>query len=176
MDRYWFLTWTTYGTWLPVDKRGFVSTVREGPGPEVRHNIPGTPYDADMPGLRHSARAALKCPPIYLLMEHAQLLLEQFQETARYRGWHLLADAIMANHIHIVVGVSGDPDPSNLLGDLKAYGSRALNRKWSKPGSGTWWTEFGSRRKLRDEAAIRVVIQYVRDQPNPLLIWVADGY
>jgi REP element-mobilizing transposase RayT len=176
MDRYSFLTWTTYGTWLPGDKRGFVSNVRDGPGPEVRRNIPGTPYDADRPGLRNSAHAALKCPPIYLLQEQAQLLLGQFQETARYRGWHLLAVAIMANHIHIVVGVAGDPDPSDLLGDFKAYGSRELTRKWSKPGSGTWWTESGSRRKLPDEAAIRAVIQYVRDQANPLLVWVADGF
>jgi hypothetical protein len=26
--RYWFLIWTTYGTWLPGDDRGFVSPVR----------------------------------------------------------------------------------------------------------------------------------------------------
>ena len=25
IDRIWFLTWTTYGTWLPGDERGFVS-------------------------------------------------------------------------------------------------------------------------------------------------------
>src|SRR5947209_816005 len=34
MDRYWFLTWTTYGTWLPGDARGFVGRVwsaDEGP-------------------------------------------------------------------------------------------------------------------------------------------------
>ena len=50
MDRYWLLTWTTYGTWLPGDQRGFVSNVPNGSGPEVRHNIPGTPYDADDEG------------------------------------------------------------------------------------------------------------------------------
>ncbi len=27
MDRYWFLTWTTYGPWLPGDRRGFVGPV-----------------------------------------------------------------------------------------------------------------------------------------------------
>jgi REP element-mobilizing transposase RayT len=174
VDRYWFLTWTSYGTWLPGDERGFVSNVQDGPGPEVRHNLPGTPYDQDMPGLRHSARAALKCPPIYLVLEQAQQLLEQFQETAHYRGWQLLAVGIMRNHVHIVVGVPGDPDPSDLLGDFKAYGSRALNRKWAKPASGTWWTESGSKRKLKDEVAVREVVQYVRDQPYPLVIWTAS--
>jgi len=173
-DRYGFLTWTTYGTWLPGDERGFVSNVRDGSGPEVRHNIPGTPYDRDMPGLRHSAHATLKCAPIYFVLEQAQPLLEQFQETARYRGWRLIAVGIMRNHIHIVVGVAGDPDPSDVLGDFKAYGSRALNKKWGKPASGTWWTESGSKRKVRGEAALPDVVQYVHDQPCPLLIWISD--
>src|SRR6266851_8360191 len=176
MDRYWFLTWTTYGTWLPGDERGFVSNVRDGPGPEVRHNIPDTPYDRDLPGLRNSARAALKCSPIYLVLAQAQPLLEQLQETAQHREWLLLAVGIMANHLHVVLGVPGDPDPSDLLRDLKAYGSRALNKKYGKPASGTWWTESGSKRKLPNETAVRAAVQYVRDQPNPLLIWIAEGH
>ena len=66
MDRYWLLTWTTYGSWLPGDERGFVSNVRVGPGPEIRHNIPGTPYDEDEPGLEQFAFNNLKCPAIRL--------------------------------------------------------------------------------------------------------------
>ena len=43
MDRYWLLTWHTYGTWLPGDRRGFVGRVREGSGPrEVVAEIHGT--------------------------------------------------------------------------------------------------------------------------------------
>jgi REP element-mobilizing transposase RayT len=175
MDRYWLLTSTTYGTWLPGDSRGFVSNVREGAGPEVRHNQPGTAIDADMPGLVASSRATLKCPPILLVLEQAQALLAQFHETAAYRGWQLLAVAVMANHFHIVVGVPGDPDPADLLRDFKSYGSRALNRAWSKPASGTWWTESGSRRKLPDEAAVLAAVRYVKEQFNPLVVWVADG-
>src|SRR5438034_1219736 len=110
MDRYWLLTWTTYGTWLPGDERGFVSNVREGPGPEIRHNVPGTPYDADRSGLEAAARRSLKCPPVRLTAEQATLLLRQFHETAAFRNWVLLAVAIMANHVHLVVGVPGDPD------------------------------------------------------------------
>src|SRR5579884_1089305 len=174
MDSYWLLTSTTYGTWLPGDRRGFVSNVREGPGSEVRHNQPGTPVDADMPGLAASSRATLQCPPIYLVREQAQVVLAQFQETATYRGWQLLAVAIMANHFQIVVGVTGDPDPAKLLGDFKSYSSRALNRRWAKPASGTWWTESGLRRKLPNETAVLAAIQYVKNQPNCLVLWVAD--
>lgn len=55
--------------------------------------------------------------------EHAQALLLQFQETARYRDWQLLAVAIMTNHIHLVVEADGAVDPIKILGDFKAYGA-----------------------------------------------------
>ena|SRR6516165_7685886 len=174
MDRYWLLTWTTYGTWLPGDERGFVSPVRTGSGPERRHNQPGTPYDADMPGLQEAARRQLKCAPIYLGAFHAARLLAQFQETARYRDWLLVAVAIMRSHVHLLVGVNGDPEPEEVLADFKSYGSRSLNRHWTKPASGTWWTQSGSKRKLPNEAAVRAAVEYVRNQPNALLIWIMD--
>jgi REP element-mobilizing transposase RayT len=176
MDRYWLLTWTTYGTWLPGDARGFVSNVADETGHGVRHNVAGTPCDADLPRLRDFMVQSLKGDPTYLTPAQAEVLLAQFQETARFRGWQLLAVAIMANHVHIVVGVAGDPDPETLLRDFKSYGSRALNRRWGKPASGTWWTESGSRRKKAAEAALREAIRYVREQEYPLLTWVAPGY
>jgi REP element-mobilizing transposase RayT len=171
MDRYWLLTWTTYGSWLPGDRRGFVSNVRGDGEREIRHNIPGTPYDLDMPALEQSARARLRGAPIRLVQDQSDLLLEQFQETAGVRGWQLLAVGIMANHCHIVTGVPGDPDPSEILGDFKSYGSRKLNRRWSKPTSGTWWTESGSKRKLPNEQAVLAAVRYVIEQEYPLAIW-----
>src|SRR6476646_9647844 len=104
MEHFWFLTWTTYGTWLPGDERGFVSNVRAGEGPEVRHNEPGTEFDRSMPSLERTARANLKCDPIWLTKKHADLLGPQFLETASIRGWTVFAIVIMSNHVHIVVG------------------------------------------------------------------------
>jgi REP element-mobilizing transposase RayT len=172
-DRYWLLTTTTYGNWLPGDPRGFVSNVRVGAGPEVRHNVPGTRFDADIPLLQHHARSRLRCPPLRLVSEQAEALCQQFQETATHRGWQLLAIAVMANHVHLVIGVPGDPDPDSLLRDFKAYGSRALNKRWSKPESETWWTESGSKRKLPNETAVLAAIRYVIEQEHPLLVWTA---
>jgi REP element-mobilizing transposase RayT len=97
----------------------------------------------------------LTCPPIYLTLDQAVALLPQFQQTASYRNWILLAVAIMANHAHVVVGVPGDPNPGDLLRDFKSYASRVLNRRWGTPPSDTWWTESGSMQKLPDEPALR---------------------
>ena len=43
VDRYWFLTWTAYGTWLPGDDRGFVGEAPDESGRVFNHNVIGTP-------------------------------------------------------------------------------------------------------------------------------------
>jgi len=175
-DRYWFLTWTTYGTWLPGDPRGNVTTVKDRPGPRHRNNTPGTPVDGDMPGLRGWAAAHLKCPPVRLTVVQAKEIMSQFHETVCHRGWRLAAGAIMRTHIHVEVGVPGDPNPEDLLRDFKAYASRRLNKLWNRPAGDTWWTESGSKRKLKDEEAILTTARYIRDQEFPLVIWVHSDF
>ena len=114
----------------------------------------------------------MKGPPIFLDLKKAEILLAQVRETATYRDWHLLAVAIMANHFHMVVQVADDPDPRKILADLKAYGSRALNRHFGKPPSETWWTTNGSKRKLKDGQAVAAGTHYVLfKQVNPLIVW-----
>jgi REP element-mobilizing transposase RayT len=175
-DRYWFLTWTMYGTWLPGDCRGFVSPVHDQRGFLVLHNLPGTPYDKDHPHLEEYARSRLKGPPIYFRFDHANTCLTQFHETTKHRSWWLLATAVMCNHVHIVVGVPGDPSPRKLLQAYKSYASRALTSAFGRPKSDTWWTESGSKRKLNDEEVIVAAVLYVANQPNPLVLWIAPEF
>jgi REP element-mobilizing transposase RayT len=174
MDRHWFLTWTTYGSWLPGDPRGFVSQLRDDYGLPHIHNLPGTPCEADIPPLEKAMRAAMLGPPIRLTLDQAKTITTQFQETAAYRDWLLLASAVMANHIHIIIGVPGDPDPEKILHSFKSYASRILNRGWSRPVNGTWWTESGSKRKLPNQEAVLEAVNYVRNQEYPLVIWVNE--
>jgi len=173
-DRYWFLTWTTYGTWLPGHQRGFVSDVKRDDGTTVRHNVPGTEYDADLPELTAHAESLLKSASVRLSKVQAELLLDQFLETADVRQWTLFAVSIMANHCHMVVGVPGDPDPEKLLGDFKSYGSRKLNQTGHTVPYDKRWTKSGSKRKLPDNQAVLNAIQYTIDQEFPLVIWVND--
>jgi len=172
-DRAWFLTWHTYGTWLPGDKRGFVSPVRMDSGQSELHNVPRTSTDCDHPQLSHWARARLKSDPIVFSKLQADVLAAQLQQTAVYRGWSLLAFAIVTNHVHVVLGVAGDPNPSDLIGDLKSYGSRALNQRFERPQAGTWWTESGSKRKLDSEQSILGAIRYTIEQQGALVVWCA---
>ncbi len=178
MDRYWLLTNTCYGNWLPGDARGFVGRVWEhrpldpDEKPRVNHDLPGTPYDEKLPGLEEAARGKMKGLPIHLTTAQAETLLTQFQETAGFRGWEIRAVAIMYNHFHIVVGVVGDPAPSEILGDFKSWGTRTLSKEFGAPPAQTWWTERGSKRKLPTEEAVAAAIHYLLyEQPDLLLTW-----
>jgi REP element-mobilizing transposase RayT len=172
VDRYWLLTWTTYATWLPGDRRGFVSEVREE-GSKVIHNTPGTACDADLPGLRAHAASIQSEETVLLDLPQAQAVAEQIRETATRRGWRILALAVMPNHVHVVVGAPGDPDPEKLLGDFKAWASRKLNQGWGPRRH--WWTQSGSKRRKATPEAIRDAVVYVRDQPNALVVWLPDA-
>ncbi|MBI5760301.1 MAG: transposase [Planctomycetales bacterium] len=174
IERYWFLTWTTYGSWLPGDKRGFVGLAPDESGRLVMHNIPRTPLAPPRPGLKQSAEERMKSDVVFLNIDQAEVLLPQFQETTQHRRWLLAALAIMQTHLHLVVGVTGDPDPDKILGDLKAYGSRSLNRLGPHREDDTWWTTGGSKQKLASSEAVDAAVNYIRQQPNPLLIWTRD--
>jgi REP element-mobilizing transposase RayT len=178
MDRYWLLSNTCYGNWLPGNKAGFVGHIREhrqdDPAADRRvvHDLPRTPCDADIPRLQEAARALMKGQPIQLTLSHAEVMLAQFQETARHRKWSIEAVAIMFNHFHIVVGVNGDPEPGKILGDFKSWCTRRLSQRFGEPASGTWWTERGSKRKLPNQTALLAANEYVLfKQPSPLLTW-----
>ena len=175
MDRYWLLTWTCYGQWLPGDERGFVGNVREDDGAQVTHNIPGTPYDADEPLLEAWVRGQMKGDPVALDQSDSDALVVQYQETARIRKWSLEAASVMFNHTHLVVGVPGDPDPQHILETFKIWATRALKKRRPTPPNGTFWTEKGSKRKLPDDASVRSAKKYVvKKQPNPLAVWSKD--
>lgn len=170
-DRVWFLTWTTYATWLPGDRRGFVSPKFDRTVTEPRNNVLTTEYDREQHELERLARAKVLGDPVYLTSKHAEVAKAQFEETARYRGWTIVAGAVMRNHVHLLVGVSGDPEPATLLRDFKSYASRALNKQFVKPVGGTWWTEQGSKRRIHDPRHFERAHRYVHDQHNALLVW-----
>jgi REP element-mobilizing transposase RayT len=177
MDRYWLITSTCYGTWLPGDERGFVGNVRDPDGAQIVHNIPGTPYDADMRRLKDWVRQHMTGSPVTLERPEAEALIAQYQETTRIRHWSLEAASVMYNHTHIVVGVRDDPDPQSILETLKSWATRALKKLRPQPPNGAFWTAKGSKRKLPDEAAVRAAVTYVvKKQPNPLAVIYAPHW
>ena len=172
MDRYWFFTWRTYGTWLPGEE-GFVGYYFTPDGRRVIDNAPGESPSEAIASLERFARENMKGEPVFLTHVQAEALFAQFNETAAYRGWVLDAVAVVSNHVHLVFGVPNDPDPSEILKSWKSYASRSLNRLGPKPNAPRWFADGGSKQPLREEEDRIGAIRYVRDQDRPLLVWLS---
>ncbi|MBI4718240.1 MAG: transposase [Planctomycetes bacterium] len=163
----YLLTWTTYGTWLPGDERGFVGRVPDAGCGHVIHNIPGEPYDADEPRLRTDAKRRTKGPSVRLTAEQAHDCVKAFHEVCDKYALTIHAGAVMANHVHLVVS-SPESEGARLLNLFKGVSSRRLGQRFGKQASGSWWTTGGSRRLLLNERAFENAVNYVRNQEHML--------
>ena len=146
----YFLTWTTYGTWLPGDARGWVDKHQAG-------------YQAPDPRKEAAARAILSEPVVWLSVQDRQAVDGAMRETCGFRNWQVHALNVRSNHVHIVVTAPGQT-PGWTMKTLKSYGTRVLNRLHPSAGRRHWWTEDGSKRYLNDERSVYAAVRYVFEQ------------
>ncbi|MFH1417864.1 MAG: transposase [Planctomycetota bacterium] len=169
----WLLTWTTYGSWLPGDKRGFVSRAPRANGNHNVRNTPETPYDSGGVDLRESAKARMKGKAIELTAEHAALLAESFGESATTHSIGVIAFAMMPDHIHILCQ-SADHDGSRLLKLFKGAASHRLGQSFQLANAPRWWTEGGSKRYIKKGEDPAAAIDYVCSQERPWMVRCFD--
>lgn len=157
-----FITWTSYGTWLPGDPRGYVSnTLREDGAFEPKRNQRGTPYSRGDPRTLASAQRLQKHNTVWLNAGQAVTAAEALIKAAAERHWFIIRAAIMASHIHTLTTDCPD-DGSAVLRIFKGVTSAELSNKAGRPGR--WWTHGGSVRYLHDQRSIDAVESYIRRQ------------
>ena len=165
----YFLTWSTYGTWLPGDARGWI---------EYRHG-----WKLPDPIRELEAAARMTEDACRLTPEQRAIVEAQVAETCRFRGWELFAVNCRSNHVHVVV--AADRHPKIVRNHLKAWCTRRLKehaastrtRNVSDVGTPTrnvsedsietirenWWAERGSQRYVNDHDSLESAIVYVLD-------------
>ena len=144
----YFLTWTTYGTWLPGDERGWVRAGQGFQVPDYR--------------VEHEARRKLNESPCVLDNVQREIVEATIRRHCDIRKWELHAIAGRTNHVHVVV--SAPVKPKIVMEQLKAWCSRRLNENTRERGLADrkdWWTENGSKRFLNDLASLEAAILYV---------------
>ena len=160
------ITWTCYATWLPGDRRGYVSnTLLPQGGAIPKQNTPGTPYRADDPFTRHTARMRQNGQTVGLSEEEARCVARSLVQAARTRSWRILRAAVMANHVHVVITDCPDDGPA-VRRILKGNSQAALSAATGRPQR--WWTAGGSDRYKHDHAAIEAAVAYVAGQAATL--------
>jgi REP element-mobilizing transposase RayT len=140
-----FLTWTTYGSWLPGDARGWVG----------RHGAIGTPSNS----LARSAGRLLRTAPVVLGTAQRRTVETTLREQCAFYAWRLHAVACRTSHVHVVVSAP-DRDPTDVLRSLKAWSSRRLSEAGAKR-TVPWWTKSGSVRRIYGMDGVSRVVEYV---------------
>jgi hypothetical protein len=168
----WFFTWRTYGTWLPGED-GFVGYYKSSDGRRVIDNARGQPTAKAIPLLANYAAGLLTHDPVELNHTCADVIRDELLRTTSFRKWKAEAIAVICNHVHFAFHAPSEREPEDLLGELKSYCSRALNRIETKP-KGWWWAGGGSTQPVKTDENRRAVIRYIREQEGALIVWVSD--
>jgi len=153
----YFLTWPTYGTWLPGDERGWVK----------RHHG----FQLPDPVTELEAAARMTDQACRLDDEQRRLVEATIVEHCQIRSWTLHAVNCRSNHVHVVITASAHPD--EVRKELKALCTRKLKELNVRRAAGSvpqaccgrdkWWAQRGSQRYINDEHGLEAAIQYVRD-------------
>jgi REP element-mobilizing transposase RayT len=159
----YFLTWHTYGSWLPGHASGSV---------DEEHCTFGTSFGpADAEHVAHSA-AEMPHPPITLDMSWRSAVQAAVIEVCAYRRWKLLALHVRTTHVHAVVAAAAAPE--KVLNDFKAYATRRLRREKLAAAEQRVWSVHGSTRYIWKDEQLTEVVDYVVNrqgaalEPTPL--------
>ena len=146
-----FLTWRTYGTWLPGDERGWVSRNRNGYG---------EPMAAADHRLEAAASGQMTRPPTVFSDPERQEVDEIIRHCCEFHGWPILALAVRTNHVHIVVA-SNEP-PGRVMNGLKSRVTRVLRERVGGRSLESPWARGGSTRVIWDDVALEAAVRYVK--------------
>ncbi|MEX0715552.1 MAG: transposase [Planctomycetaceae bacterium] len=158
----YFLTFTTYGTWLHGTDKGLGSV-------DKAHNVHGNPFVETDAARLAAARDAMTQPAYALDAPRREIVRDAIVELAAEKGWRLWAVHVRSNHVHAVV--TADRDPGRLMSDLKARESRDLNRAGFDDADRRRWTRHGSTRHLFDEGSVMEAVRYTLDEQGPRMAY-----
>ncbi len=166
----YFITFSTYGTWLHGTSKGMGSVNRD-------HNQYGEDYVA--PDAQREAQSRENMSqPAYVMRSNEErgIVCDAIVALCREKGWRLLAVHVRTNHVHVVVSV--DRDPGRVMSDMKARASRELNRWEGSPltscAARQRWTRHGSTLHLFEESSVMEKIDYTLNrQGTPMAFF--DG-
>ena len=140
-----FTSWTTYGTWLPGDARGW-----------YQH---GLGLQSPDPELQTMMRMQLKEEPIPFDLDQRKLVENTIRENCSFRGWILHAVNCRTNHVHVAVTAPNIRKITIPRETFKSWCTRRLRTQF--PNRNTWWTDSGWDKWIDTEDYLQNVVKYI---------------
>lgn len=146
----YFLTFRTYGTWLPGDVRGWV---------DRRRAAPGAPYEEPSARLEDDGSQHMRAAPLVLTPAMRVAVASAVTEVCTYREWKLYASNIRTNHAHLVLWTPNEPERA--MNDLKVWSTRRLRDEGLIAPNRPVWARHGSTKTLTREESVAAACWYV---------------
>ncbi len=140
-----FITWTTYGTWLPGDARGWRKL--------------GAGNQLPRPRLEAWCANNLNSEPVFLRPVDRETVDAAIREHCKIRGWVITAVNARTKHVHVVVQAYAKPE--KVRDQLKANCTRRLRIQTDPLICEPTWTRGGDCEVLEDEGALGAATRYV---------------
>jgi len=143
----YMITWTTYGTWLRGDERGW----RED----------GKIYEGE-PELKQLDESQMKGEAIRLNSREKAIVKEAIFRKAESRGQKIFAILVWSNHIHAVVGYDG----RSIEETVRIYKNTATAALRKNGFTGKVWGGGYDKKYCFDEVSLKNRIEYVKGHPK----------
>jgi len=143
----YMITWTTYGSWLQGDERGYVKN--------------GTILDANE-NLKRANQEQQKFPTVKLNANQKQIAKNVIEQEAKRIDHKIHALAICSNHVHIILQKANEPIES-IVARYKNKSTHALKAEGFE---GKIWTRGYNKKFLYNIDKLKSTIQYVQNHNN----------
>ena len=151
----WFhVTFSTYGSWLPGDPRGFRTRDHRE---HVEGDYKNPPPAGQVEGLRQRSHARLKRPMVRLTPQQRACAGRAMVEMLRRLEMTVVAIAVGAQHVHIVVQLPDD-DAKLVVGRAKKHAAHVLIEDGFRGGP---WAKGCRTQPIVDQAHQHSAISYV---------------
>ncbi len=154
-----FITFTTYGTWMPGDQRGWRKWKAGEQQPQ--------------PKLEAWCRGQMKEPPVVLTQTQRVAVEARIHRHAERRGWAIHAVSVRSNHVHMVVTVrptltlkeraAGKSPLKKVSDQFKANATGALLQLEAPINNEKVWTKGQDIEIIDTDADLEQVILYVSE-------------
>ena len=160
----YFITFTTYGTWLHGSAKGRGSV-------DNGHNQYGSPFVEPDAEREYGARQLMTQSPYVMQPTERNVVCQAIVPLCEEKGWELYAAHVRSNHVHVVV--SADREPGRLMSDLKARASRDLARAGYGDAERRRWTRHGSTKHLFSQNQVDEKVDYTLNGQGARMAWFA---
>lgn len=151
-----FITWTTYGSWLPGDARGWMKWKKGEQQPQ--------------PVLENWCKGRMKESAVLLSPEQREAVEVVVRKHSAHRGWELHAVSARSNHVHVAVTVVPETGNQNyrvadgvkrVRDQFKANATRVLRQGENPIHNEKVWTKGGDIQFVDSDDDLEQVVIYI---------------